>query len=192
MRGMGRREHTMIRYQYDNDREQVKVMFTLSGDGLDGETIAVVGDFNDWNPVATVLRKSGANVSATVRLRPGERYAFHYLAGDGRRFDDGAASHEGHGSIDRSNYVIDLTGFASPKGRTQMQSQTTDGRAADGSTKVARHGTERRLEGSNASLDEEVAQSGGCGFIHLASGRVCQLAYGHSEGCRFRPRLARD
>ena len=37
----------------------------------------------------------------------------------------------------------------------------------------------------NSSIDFGAAMAGRCGFRHLASGRVCLLAYGHREGCRF-------
>jgi hypothetical protein len=45
-----------------------------------------------------------------------------------------------------------------------------------------------RLEVHNVSVDEQVADAGGCAQLHLASGRICRLPYGHSGTCTFVPR----
>jgi hypothetical protein len=37
----------------------------------------------------------------------------------------------------------------------------------------------------NSSINLEAALAGRCAFTHLASGRVCRLAYGHVGSCRF-------
>lgn len=192
----------MIRYQRDIDRDQVKVMFSVPADGSGGHKVAVVGDFNDWDPNAAVLRKKGANFSATVRLDPGKRYAFRYVAEDGRWFnDDGVEGYEGDWSGASMNCVIDLTGEVTPalaggvalrtdtllKG-SDSDSERDDGRTTAELAKLASQRTESRLEASNVSVDQELAQAGACGFVHLASGRVCQLARGHSESCQVRPR----
>ena len=42
-----------------------------------------------------------------------------------------------------------------------------------------------RQELHNASVDEDVAKGGGCGQVHLASGRTCTLEQGHGGSCRF-------
>lgn len=43
----------------------------------------------------------------------------------------------------------------------------------------------RRL---TASVDHELARAGACGFVHLDTGRVCQLVHSHPESCQFRLR----
>jgi hypothetical protein len=42
-----------------------------------------------------------------------------------------------------------------------------------------------RLEVHNASIDEQVADAGGCAQIHLATGRTCTLAHTHQGTCEF-------
>jgi hypothetical protein len=37
----------------------------------------------------------------------------------------------------------------------------------------------------NASVDERVATSGGCGQVHLPSGRTCTLDQDHAGSCHF-------
>ena len=44
----------MIRCEPRTGTDQVSVTFTLALDGLVGP-VAVVGDFNDWDPTATLL-----------------------------------------------------------------------------------------------------------------------------------------
>jgi hypothetical protein len=39
----------------------------------------------------------------------------------------------------------------------------------------------------NVSVDEQVAQAGLCGFMHLPSGRTCVLPARHPGSCSFRP-----
>ena len=63
------------------------------------EPVSVLGDFNDWDPLAHPLkkRKNGTR-SATVELQPGQRYAFKYLSDGGTWFNeidaDGHAGNE--------------------------------------------------------------------------------------------------
>jgi 1,4-alpha-glucan branching enzyme len=86
--------------------DQVKVTFILpAGDSA----VAVVGDFNGWNPAANQLRPRGDVRSVTVTLSAGRRYAFRYLGADGEWLnDDQADAYEPNG-FGGDNSVIDLT-----------------------------------------------------------------------------------
>lgn len=42
-------------------------------------------------------------------------------------------------------------------------------------------------ERHNASADEKMIDQGACGQTHLATGRVCIRAVGHTGTCDFRP-----
>ncbi len=48
-----------------------------------GEQVALIGDFNDWNPLATPLSRGEGGWSATVPLAPG-RYRYTFIV-DGQR-----------------------------------------------------------------------------------------------------------
>jgi hypothetical protein len=37
----------------------------------------------------------------------------------------------------------------------------------------------------NVSVDDEVADVGACGQVHLATGRTCTLDQGHAGSCSF-------
>ena len=69
----------------------VKIQFVLPEERLAG-AVSVVGEFNDWNPRATPLRKrTNGTRSASVTLETGRRYAFRYLAEGGRWYDEETA-----------------------------------------------------------------------------------------------------
>ena len=99
----------MIRCQPKPGTEQVKVTFVLPEAGIDGQRVAVVGDFNDWDPTARPLRKHRDERSASVVLDAGRRYAFRYLAEGGRWFNDEAADDNRPNEHGGSDSVLDLT-----------------------------------------------------------------------------------
>lgn len=74
----------------------VRVTFALPADEPDG-AVSVVGNFNDWNPLAHPLRpRANKTRSAAVTVKAGSTLQFRYLAEGGVWFDDEtAAPHEG-------------------------------------------------------------------------------------------------
>lgn len=90
---------------------QVKVTFVLPTGGSDGQ-VAVVGDFNTWDPMATPLRQRRGQWTASVNLAPGRRYSFRYLAEGGRWFNDEAADDYQANEHGGSDSVIDLTAMS--------------------------------------------------------------------------------
>ena len=103
----------------------VLVTFTVSAVDSPDVGISVVGDFNDWHPLATPMAGGALGLTATVCLEPGRRYRFRYLTEDGRWFNDAAADayepndHGGHDG------VVDLTA-------TCFDFGNGDGNAANG------------------------------------------------------------
>ncbi len=94
----------MLKREAVNGSNQVKIIFVIPHDP-DQPRISVVGDFNNWDPNATVFVKRQNNtrsVSATVDT--GQRYRFRYyvVADDSWINDDSADAYEPneHGSQD--------------------------------------------------------------------------------------------
>ena len=98
----------MIRCEPRKGDGQVKVTFAVPADETD-ERMSVVGDFNDWDPVATPLARRGETLRASVVLDAGRRYAFRYLADGGRWFNDDEADDYQGNCFGGSDSVVDLT-----------------------------------------------------------------------------------
>jgi 1,4-alpha-glucan branching enzyme len=57
----------------------VKVTFTLPKD-VQGETVCLVGDFNNWDESATPMKRDGdGGFATTLNLEKGREYQFRYL-----------------------------------------------------------------------------------------------------------------
>ena len=73
----------MIRKKSVKGNGQVKVTFVLPEDHPYGK-IAVVGDFNKWDPTANrFIRRSNKTYTTSTTVKAGERYAFRYYCEDG-------------------------------------------------------------------------------------------------------------
>jgi len=83
----------MLKRQYLAGGKACKVTFTTDpGVTKDAKTVAVVGDFNDWDASTNPMkrRKDGA-FTATIKLACNERYQFRYLI-DGTVWENDAAA----------------------------------------------------------------------------------------------------
>lgn len=98
----------MIRCEPAKGDDHVNVTFAIPASGTD-ERVSVVGDFNNWDPVATPLAKRGETLRASVSLDIGRRYAFRYLADGGRWFNDDEADDYQGNDFGGSDSVLDLT-----------------------------------------------------------------------------------
>lgn len=68
-----------------------KVTFELAAE-VGTTTAQVCGDFNDWSPTATPMKRhKDGTLTATVDLEAGRQYRFRYLLDDGRWENDWAA-----------------------------------------------------------------------------------------------------
>src|ERR1700759_5839252 len=92
-------ERSMIKVSRPVRDGSVRVTFALPASEPAG-AVAVVGDFNDWDPFAHPLRqRPNGTRSTVVTTTPGSTLRFRYLAEGGRWFDDEAAhSVDGQGA----------------------------------------------------------------------------------------------
>jgi 1,4-alpha-glucan branching enzyme len=97
----------MIRRQTTNSGAQVKVTFSLPADGPTS-AVAVVGDFNGWDPSAAPMRRRRDRRSVSVVLDAGHRYAFRYLDRAGCWFDDDNIDRYEDNGLGGANGIIDL------------------------------------------------------------------------------------
>jgi 1,4-alpha-glucan branching enzyme len=87
--------------------DQVKVTFTVPADDADG-SVAVVGDFNGWNPGANPMRRKGDVRTACLTLSAGRTYAFRYVTETGAWLNDAAAHGYEPNHLGGENSVLDL------------------------------------------------------------------------------------
>lgn len=103
----------MITVRAPRAAEAILVTFTVTAVEKRETQISVVGDFNDWDPLATPMDSREFGHTATVCLEPGRRYRFRYLTEDGRWFNDEDADAYETNSYGGVDGVVDLTGPAS-------------------------------------------------------------------------------
>jgi 1,4-alpha-glucan branching enzyme len=67
----------------------VRVTFCVSHE-IWADSIALVGEFNDWDPHSLLLQQSRADAewSVTIELDPGHSYRFRYLVNGEEWMDD--------------------------------------------------------------------------------------------------------
>ena len=101
----------MIQCEPTKRGDQVKVTFTLP-DGMVTGPVAVVGDFNGWNPGANPMKRKGEGLLVSLTLTAGRLYRFRYLAEGGRWLTDPNAHGVEHNQFGEEDSVIDLTDVA--------------------------------------------------------------------------------
>jgi hypothetical protein len=99
----------MIRRAREKGTDQVRATFVVPDGDLYGCLVAVVGDFNGWDPYASPMRKEGDGREVTVTVQSGHRYAFRYRCDDGTWFNDDAADAYEPGGFGVDNSILDLT-----------------------------------------------------------------------------------
>lgn len=92
----------MIKHARARKPGHIRVTFALPSDDLEGP-VSVVGDFNDWDPLAHPLRRrSNGTHSVAVEVPQEARFRFRYLEDGGRWHTDPdlAALPNPHGDLD--------------------------------------------------------------------------------------------
>ncbi|MDQ3304695.1 MAG: isoamylase early set domain-containing protein [Actinomycetota bacterium] len=88
------RDFFMIKLTSSRGNGKVKASFVLPVTET-REPVSVLGDFNQWDPMADPLKKrANGTRSASVELEPGQRYTFKYLSEGGTWFTEPQVSHQ--------------------------------------------------------------------------------------------------
>lgn len=101
----------MLKKQYVKSRRVAKVTFELGKsevpEGLEVETVHLVGDFNNWDLSATPMpRRKGGIYRTMVELEPGQEYQFRYLINGQRWCNEWHADRYVPGSHGADNCVV--------------------------------------------------------------------------------------
>jgi 1,4-alpha-glucan branching enzyme len=93
----------VVMFKCSKSASAVKVTFALDAEQYP-QPISVLGDFNDWDPLANPLKKrSNGTLSASVEIPIGQVVRFKYLDGDGTWFCDPDAAtilHDEYHTVD--------------------------------------------------------------------------------------------
>lgn len=70
-----------IKKEYSKDKATCRVTFTLPAEMAEQfDEVAVVGDFNDWNPKANLFAvKGNGEHSVAIELEANKEYQFRYV-----------------------------------------------------------------------------------------------------------------
>ncbi|MFD2571419.1 isoamylase early set domain-containing protein [Spirosoma soli] len=97
--------------QFLKSKPIAKVTFELSAEAVNGaKTVAVAGEFNNWDATAQVLKKQkDGSYKTTVELPVGNEYQFRYIL-DGSKWenDEAADKYVASGVSDEQNSVVVL------------------------------------------------------------------------------------
>lgn len=100
-----------LKKRYLKTRPVGKITFRLPKEAAQAaERVALVGDFNDWDPAATPMKRlrDGA-FTVTLDLETGREYAFRYLIGDMTWTNDGEADrYVPSGFPDAENSIVSV------------------------------------------------------------------------------------
>ncbi len=100
-----------ITKQFLKSKPECKVKFTLSAeDAGNAETVSLLGDFNNWDPSVTPMKKrKDGSFSVSINLPTGQSSKFRYLL-DGQRWanDPSADGFEYCPFAGEENFVLSL------------------------------------------------------------------------------------
>jgi 1,4-alpha-glucan branching enzyme len=101
----------MLKKRYVKSRQVCKVTFELSKaelpEGVEPETVHLVGEFNDWDPSATPMPlRRGGIYRVQVELEPGREVQFRYLVNGEHWVNDWQADAYVPGEFGADNCVV--------------------------------------------------------------------------------------
>jgi 1,4-alpha-glucan branching enzyme len=101
----------MITKTYLKAKARCQVTFELSPaelpEGVQAKQIALVGDFNDWDPTATPMQRLENGVFATtLELEPGQTYQFRYLINNMYWYNDWTADAYVESGYGEENFIV--------------------------------------------------------------------------------------
>jgi 1,4-alpha-glucan branching enzyme len=101
----------MLKKRYLKSRKVSKVSFELPKaewpEDVKVESAYLVGEFNDWEPTATPLKRGkGGTFRATLELEPGREYQFRYLVNGEHWCNDWQADAYVPGGLGEDNCVV--------------------------------------------------------------------------------------
>ena len=101
----------MLKKRYVKSRKVCKVTFELPKTelpaGVNAQDVSLVGEFNDWDPAATPMKRGkGGAFRTTLELEPGQEYQFRYLVNGEHWCNDWQADAYAPNALGGDNCVV--------------------------------------------------------------------------------------
>jgi 1,4-alpha-glucan branching enzyme len=95
----------MITKKFFKSKDTCKITFELPKD-VEAKSASVVGDFNNWDPEASPLKKVKGTWKTTLDLDNGREYEYRYLIDGSKWVNDPEADKYIPNNIDGNNCVV--------------------------------------------------------------------------------------
>jgi 1,4-alpha-glucan branching enzyme len=95
----------MLKKKFFKTKPTCDVTFQLPKE-LKAKQASVVGEFNNWNPVANPLKKVKGVWKTTLKLEQGHEYQYRYFINDSQWYNDYDADKYVPNNIDGDNSVV--------------------------------------------------------------------------------------
>ena len=96
----------MIKKKFVKSRKTCKVTFELPKE-IEAKSAVLVGEFNNWDPSATPLKKVRGTWKTTVELDQDQAYQYRYFVNEAEWHNDHAADNYVPNFIDGDNSVVE-------------------------------------------------------------------------------------
>ena len=95
----------MLKKKFNKTQPICDVTFQLPA-VIEAKQASIAGDFNDWNPAATPLKKVKGVWQTTPKLEQGREYQYRYFVNGGEWYNDYEADKYVPNQIDGDNSVV--------------------------------------------------------------------------------------
>ena len=113
----------MLKKQYLKTKNVCKVTFSLPA-AVQGETVFLVGDFNNWDEKATPMkRQKDGSFTTVLELEKGRKYQFRYLVNGTEWHNDWEADRYVPNPFSGDNSVVVTEGDAAPAAEASAEAK---------------------------------------------------------------------
>ncbi|MBK8031152.1 MAG: isoamylase early set domain-containing protein [Anaerolineae bacterium] len=113
----------MLKKQYLKTKNVCKVTFSLPA-AVQGETVFLVGDFNNWDEKATPMkRQKDGSFTTVLELEKGREYQFRYLVNGTEWHNDWEADRYVPNPFSGDNSVVVTEGDAAPAAEASAEAK---------------------------------------------------------------------
>jgi len=148
----------MLKKQFSKSKPACKVTFSLPKEAVTkGKSVALVGEWNDWNEKKAVKMKAGkGNYTATVELETGRNYEFRYLIGKSKWENDWQADGYVPNPFGFDNSVVSVVSVPTV---TKKAAKKTTAKKSSTKKAVTKRATAKKVTAKKATPKKATAKT---------------------------------